>query len=69
MMNAPADAVEAIARVIPGMEAPTVIALPNTDRVAVHAVATEEVFWDTMDNLKAAGASSILVVPIEKIIN
>jgi ATP phosphoribosyltransferase len=37
-------------------------------RVAIHAVAPEPIFWETMEQLKAAGASSILVVPIEKVI-
>ena len=37
-------------------------------KVAVHAVCSEDVFWDTMERLKAAGASSILVLPIEKML-
>ena len=70
MMNAPADKVEAIRDILPGMEAPSVLPLlGQTDRVAIHAVATEDVFWDTMNRLKDAGAASILVVPIEKIID
>ena len=69
MMNAPAAAVEAIRRIIPGLEEPTVMPLSgDRHRVAVHAVAPEPIFWETMEKLKAAGASSILVVPIEKII-
>jgi len=69
MMNAARSSLPAIQKVLPGMEAPSVIPLGGPgDRVAVHAVAYEEVFWDTMEKLKAAGASSILVLPIEKII-
>jgi ATP phosphoribosyltransferase len=69
MMNAPAEAVEQIRRVIPGLEEPTVMPLHGTKlRVAIHAVAPEPIFWETMERLKAAGATSILVVPIEKII-
>ena len=69
MMNAARASLPAIQKVLPGMEAPSVIPLGGPgDRVAVHAVAYEEVFWDTMEKLKAAGASSILVLPIEKII-
>jgi len=69
MMNAPRSALPAIQKALPGLEAPSVIPLGGGgDRVAVHAVATEDVFWDTMEKLKAAGASSILVLPIEKII-
>jgi len=36
--------------------------------VAIHAVAKEDVVWETMEQLKSAGASSILVLPIEKIV-
>jgi ATP phosphoribosyltransferase len=68
MMNAPLAAVDAIRSVIPGMEEPTVIPLAgSTGKVAVHAVATEQVFWETLERLKALGATSILVLPIEKI--
>jgi len=69
MMNAPLDAVERIREVLPGLEEPTVIPLASKDgKVAVHMVASEPVFWETIELLKAAGASSILVVPIEKMI-
>jgi ATP phosphoribosyltransferase len=69
MLNAPRAALDEIRALLPGMEAPTVIPLlGDTDRVAVHAVAPEDVFWETMDRLKEAGAESILVTPIEKII-
>ena len=69
MMNAPATQVDAIRALLPGMEAPSVLPLfGQSDRVAIHAVAPEGVFWHTMDRLKEAGAASILVVPIEKII-
>jgi ATP phosphoribosyltransferase len=36
------------------------------DAVAVHAVCQEAVFWETLEQLKAEGASAILVLPIEK---
>ena len=39
------------------------------DMVAVHAVCEEEVFWTTMEDLKSRGATSILVVPIEKMLD
>ncbi len=69
MMNAPLDAVDKIREVLPGLEEPTVIPLASKDgKVAVHMVASEPVFWETIERLKAAGASSILVVPIEKMI-
>jgi ATP phosphoribosyltransferase len=69
MMNAPRTALDRIRALIPGLEEPTVVPLSGDgQRVAIHAVAPEPIFWETMELLKAAGASSILVVPIEKVI-
>lgn len=67
MMNAPRSAVEAITKILPGVEAPTVLELAGKkDMVAIHAVCPESVFWDTLEALKATGASGILVLNIEK---
>jgi ATP phosphoribosyltransferase len=38
------------------------------DRVAVHAVCRENVFWELLEDLKSAGASSVLVLPVEKML-
>lgn len=67
MMNAPRSALAQIADILPGADAPTVMPLAGReDLVAVHAVCQEAVFWETLERLKAAGASAILVLPIEK---
>jgi ATP phosphoribosyltransferase len=67
MLNAPRAHLDEIIRMIPGADAPTIMQLAGRDdTVAVHAVCQENVFWDTLDKLKAAGASAILVLPIEK---
>ncbi|MGE0409245.1 MAG: ATP phosphoribosyltransferase [Amphiplicatus sp.] len=67
MMNAPRSALAAITAVLPGAEAPTVLDLAgHEDRVAIHAVCRESVFWTTLEKLKSLGASAILVLPIEK---
>jgi ATP phosphoribosyltransferase len=42
--------------------------LQEKGKVAIHALCTEPVFWETMENLKTSGASSILVMPVEKIL-
>jgi len=69
MLHAPRKALDEIRRLLPGSEAPTVIPLEGTnDKVAVHAVCRENVFWETLENLKAAGASSLLVLPVEKML-
>ncbi|MBT8102214.1 MAG: ATP phosphoribosyltransferase [Gammaproteobacteria bacterium] len=69
MLHAPRSALAEIRDLLPGSEAPTVLPLDGTDdKVAVHAVCRENVFWETLENLKAAGASSLLVLPVEKML-
>lgn len=69
MLHAPRSALPEIARLLPGSEYPTVIPLDGqSDKVAVHAVCRENVFWETLENLKQAGASSLLVLPVEKML-
>jgi ATP phosphoribosyltransferase len=69
MLHAPRSALAQIRELLPGSEAPTVMPLDgNDDKVAVHAVCRETVFWETLENLKAAGASSLLVLPVEKML-
>ena len=50
-------------------ESPTIIPLEDENKVAIHALCQEPVFWETMEELKINGASSILVMPIEKVLN
>jgi len=69
MLHAPRAALQEIRDLLPGSEAPTVVPLDGApDRVAIHAVCRENVFWETLENLKAAGASSLLVLPVEKML-
>jgi ATP phosphoribosyltransferase len=69
MLHAPKSALPEIRDLLPGSEAPTVLQLDGSDdKVAVHAVCRENVFWETLENLKAAGASSLLVLPVEKML-
>jgi ATP phosphoribosyltransferase len=69
MLHAPKSALPEIRDLLPGSEAPTILRLDgNDDKVAVHAVCRENVFWETLENLKAAGASSLLVLPVEKML-
>lgn len=65
MLNAPKSAVDKITEILPGSDAPTIIQLTE-DLVSMQAVCTENVFWETLEDLKALGARSILVLPIEK---
>lgn len=69
MLHAPRDALATIRDLLPGSEAPTVMPLDgHDDKVAIHAVCRENVFWETLENLKQAGASSLLVLPVEKML-
>ena len=69
MLHAPRDSLAKIRALLPGSEAPTVMPLDGPgDKVAIHAVCRENVFWETLENLKAAGASSLLVLPVEKML-
>ena len=70
MMNAPREAIGAITEMLPGSDAPTILNLAGDDsKVAIHAVCRESVFWETLENLKDLGASAILVLNIEKMMD
>ncbi|NLS11443.1 ATP phosphoribosyltransferase [Vibrio sp. SM6] len=67
MLHAPADRLEQVKALLPGAEDPTVLPLSeDKSKFAVHLVSSENLFWETMEQLKELGASSILVLPIEK---
>jgi len=69
MLHAPRDAVEEITQMLPGAENPTLMKLEgNPDRVAIHAVCRETVFWEHLEALKGVGATAILVLPVEKML-
>ncbi len=69
MLHAPKARVEEVKALLPGAENPTVLPLAGSDEtVAVHVVSTETLFWETMEKLKGLGCSSILVLPIEKML-
>ncbi|HLF66393.1 MAG TPA: ATP phosphoribosyltransferase [Gammaproteobacteria bacterium] len=67
MLHAPKDKLQQIVAILPGVEHPTIMTLDgDPNKVGVHAVCSESVFWETLEKLKDAGASSILVMPVEK---
>jgi len=69
MLHAPRAALARITALLPGSEHPTILPLDGTDeKVALHAVCRENVFWETLESLKGAGATSILVLPVEKML-
>ena len=68
MMNAPADRQADLERLLPSLESPTVIPLAHDGMIAIHSVVGADEVWGLLPRLKAAGASGILVLPIEKIV-
>jgi len=68
LLNAPAESTDKIIDILPGMRSPTVLPLAMPGWNSIHSVIKENEFWDVIEQLKAAGAEGILVVPIEKMI-
>lgn len=68
MLNAPNKSIEKICAYLPGINSPTIVPLAKKDWSSVHSVISESDFWNVIENLKAAGAEGILIIPIEKMI-
>jgi ATP phosphoribosyltransferase len=68
MMNAPAARLPELEGLLPGLESPSVIPLAHAGMIAIHSVVGADEVWGLLPRLKSAGASGILVLPIEKIL-
>jgi ATP phosphoribosyltransferase len=68
MMNAPGTHLAQLEALLPGLESPSVIPLAHEGMIAIHSVVGADEVWGLLPRLKAAGASGILVLPIEKIV-
>ena len=68
MMNVERPKLERVLNLIPSLKSPTILPLASEDLVAVHAVIPSNKFWSIVHDLKTAGASGILLLPIENII-
>jgi ATP phosphoribosyltransferase len=68
MMNAPVEALPAIRQVVPGLKSPTIVPLAEEGWVAVHTAIEEDTFWESIERLRAAGASEILVSSLDKLL-
>jgi ATP phosphoribosyltransferase len=68
MMNAPATKLGELEGLLPGLESPSVIPLAHAGMIAIHSVVGADEVWGLLPRLKSAGASGILVLPIEKIL-
>jgi ATP phosphoribosyltransferase len=68
MLNARDESLADVLALLPGLDAPTVLPLARGDMHAVHAVVDSSDIVRLLGPLRAAGASSILVLPIEHLI-
>jgi ATP phosphoribosyltransferase len=68
LLNAPNGSLDKIIKLLPGMRSPTVLPLATSGWSSVHSVLNEDEFWEKIEQLRAAGAEGILVIPIEKMI-
>ena len=68
MMNAPMAKAAELEDLLPGLESPSVIPLVHAGMIAIHSVVDADAVWSLLPKLKAAGASGILIVPIEKLV-
>ena len=68
MLNAPEESLAEICALVPGSRAPSVLPLAEPGMVAVHSVIPATDIWRLLPALEAAGASSILLVPVERML-
>jgi ATP phosphoribosyltransferase len=68
MMNIPKSALDTIRNIVPALKSPTILPLADENMLALHAVIPSDKFWEINDDLKKAGASGILIIPIENMI-
>ena len=67
-LNAPTKKLEKITAALPALHAPTVNRLNDADWFAVESVVEERLVRDLVPVLKAAGATGIIELPLNKII-
>jgi len=68
MMNLPEEILPRLKKIVPGLKSPTISPLTIEGWISVQTVIKEDIFWETIEKLKQAGASRIVVLPIEKMI-
>ena len=69
MMNAPESKLAELEDLLPGLESPSIIPLAHKGMVAIHSVVEADAVWSLLPRLKTAGASGILILPIEKLVS
>ncbi len=69
MLQAPRSALAVIASLLPGCPQPVVTSIEGQpERIAVQAVCNGRVDWQELEAMRNAGAQSMLVLPVEKML-
>ena len=68
LLNVPNEKIEEVSNILPVLKSPTVLPLAEEGWSSIHSVIEKDKFWEVIDELKAAGAQGILVIPIEKMV-
>jgi ATP phosphoribosyltransferase len=68
LMNVPNDKIEEVSKILPVLKSPTIMPLAQEGWSSLHSVIDEDKFWNSIDELKNAGAEGILIVPIDKMV-
>jgi len=68
LLNVPNDRIEEVSKILPVLNSPTILPLAKDGWSSLHSVIAKDQFWEVIDELKAAGAEDILIVPIDKMV-
>jgi ATP phosphoribosyltransferase len=69
MLHAPRSALEAITRLLPNGQRPTITPIEGLDNeVALQAICNDAITWQHLEDMKRAGARQMLVLPVEQML-
>ncbi len=68
LLNVPNEKLAEVCSILPGMKSPTIMPLSEEGWSSVHSVIKEDKFWEIIQQLKDAGAESLLITNIEKMV-
>ncbi len=68
LMNVPAEKLDEVTNILPGMRSPTILPLAQEGWYSVHAVMEQANIWERIEQLKGIGAEGILILSLEKMI-
>lgn len=68
LLNVPNEKISDVTNILPVLKSPTILPLADKGWSSLHSVIDEIAFWGVIDELKAAGAEDILIIPIDKMV-